>query len=439
MKKLVTLLAAAGMVMAASAPASAVDTKIDLRYRTSFATGQNFAGDNLEDMRHRMRLGLTMAASENLSAHVQFQINHGNQWGNTHKHGMTDGDKWSNDITARELYMDWTVPGTPVKVRMGRHALGLPAEAFGQNSILGGGYGNREGIVLTAPVTDWLGLTALWTRLGVDGTNLDKNDSDDMYAVAANMKFDGISGAVYAAFATMDGGDYDQNGWNGGFTSTEGDAWWIGGTATISMFDPFVLKLSAAYGEFNATNSGEKNSSGYNIQAKASYKTAFGTPVLGAWYFSGNDKKGRGYMPNAGYFNGTNHFYDGFAALTNSPANTNNTGTWAVQAGIEKVSFLAGLTHDLHVTYMEGTNDKDSGSCAKFDANGIASFQNYLTEEDSLVEISLNNVYMIYKNLAARLELAYIISDLDCKDPSTTKKVLDEDDWYASITFDYKF
>ena len=395
MKKLVTLLAAAGMVMAASAPASAVDTKIDLRYRTSFATGQNFAGDNLEDMRHRMRLGLTMAASENLSAHVQFQINHGNQWGNTHKHGMTDGDKWSNDITARELYMDWTVPGTPVKVRMGRHALGLPAEAFGQNSILGGGYGNREGIVLTAPVTDWLGLTALWTRLGVDGTNLDKNDSDDMYAVAANMKFDGISGAVYAAFATMDGGDYDQNGWNGGFTSTEGDAWWIGGTATISMF--------------------------------------------GAWYFSGNDKKGRGYMPNAGYFNGTNHFYDGFAALTNSPANTNNTGTWAVQAGIEKVSFLAGLTHDLHVTYMEGTNDKDSGSCAKFDANGIASFQNYLTEEDSLVEISLNNVYMIYKNLAARLELAYIISDLDCKDPSTTKKVLDEDDWYASITFDYKF
>ena len=58
MKKLVTLLAAAGMVVAASAPANAVDVKVDARYRTSFATGENgFMGGNKEDIRHRMRLG----------------------------------------------------------------------------------------------------------------------------------------------------------------------------------------------------------------------------------------------------------------------------------------------------------------------------------------------------------------------------------------------
>ncbi|WP_446425487.1 outer membrane homotrimeric porin [Mailhella sp.] len=436
MKKIITLLAAAGMVVAASAPANAVDVKVDGRYRFSMSTGQDFTGANSEDFRHRMRLGLTMAASENLSARVLFQVNHGNQIGNTTKHGKTAND--NDDITAREMYLDWTVPGTAIKVRMGRHCLGLPADAFGSNAVLSAGYGAREGIVLTSPVSDWLGLTAIWTRLGTDTkTNLDQNKTDDMYALAANLKFDGISGSVYTAFATMDGGVETNNGWNGGFKTTEGDAWWVGGTATISMFDPFVLKLSAAYGEFNAANAGEKNSSGYNIQAKASYKTAFGTPVLGAWYISGNDENDRGYMPNAGYWSGTRHFYDGFASLTNGYA-TNNFGTWAVQAGIENVSFLEGLTHELLVTYMQGTNEK--GADGKFDyADKNGKYNAYLTEDDSLVEISLNNVYKIYKNLAARLELAYIINDFDDDAKLTDDKRLSEDDWYASITFDYQF
>ena len=150
MKKLVTLLAAAGMVTAAAAPASAVDVKIDYRHRVSFtSTSENFEGTNLEQIKNRVRLGLTMAASENLSAYTQFQFG-GYEWGTTNKHGKADGN--GDKITARMLYLDWTVPGTPVKVRMGRHQFGLPAEAFGTNSILGGGYGNREGIVVTAPV-----------------------------------------------------------------------------------------------------------------------------------------------------------------------------------------------------------------------------------------------------------------------------------------------
>jgi len=427
MKKLATLLLAAGMVVAASAPANAVDVKVDARYRLSFATGQDFEGLNKEDMRHRMRLGLTMAASENLSARVLFQINHGDQFGATTKHGN------EGEISARELYLDWTVPGTAVKVRMGRQGLGLPADAFGNNSVLGAGYGSREGIVLTAPVTDWLGLTGIWTRLGIANnavkTQLNYNDTDDMYAVAANLKFNGVSGAIYGAFATLDDTDTAASSitasWNGGRPTGAGNAYWVGFTSTVSMFDPFVLKLSAAYGEFDGKFK-ENDQDGWNVQAKASYKTAYGTPVLGGWYFSGADKNENGGMPSAGYFNGMNHYYDGFAALNNGPANTNNLGTWAVQAGIEGVSFISGLAHDLHVTYMEGTNHKDHGSVAN----------NILTEEDSLVEISLNNTYKVYKNLTARLELAYIISDIDNENDKNT---LTEDDWFAGLTFDYKF
>ena len=408
------------MVVASTAPANAVDVKVSGEYRHSFSTGSDFSGANLEDMRHRMRLNLALAASENLSAFVQFQLNHAKQYGTSGKHG--DGT-----ITTRQLYLDWVVPTTAIKVRMGRQSLGLPEEAFGSNSILGAGYGNREGIVVTAPVNDWLGLTGIWARLGTDGdTDLDTNNTDDIYAVAANLKFEGVSGAVYAAYATLDDLADGNDQWNAGRPAGAGDAYWLGFTSTFSFFDPFTLKLSAAYGEFNAANKGDENYNGWNVQAKGSYALPFGTAVLGGWYFSGMDEDGKGYMPNAGYFAGTNHLYDGYVSLTN-PSQTNNFGTWAVQAGIEGVSFLENLTHDFHVTYMEGTNEE---------GDYTAGWTGKMGEDDAAVEFTLNNVYKIYKNLAAHLELAYVINDYSDKAEDAG---LTEDDWYASLTFQYKF
>ena len=43
------------------------------------------------------------------------------------------------------------------------------------------------------------------------------------------------------------------------------------------------------------------------------------TSVPGGWYFSGDDKDGKGYIPNAGYFAGTNHLYDGYTSLSFFP------------------------------------------------------------------------------------------------------------------------
>ena len=429
MKKLATLLLAAGMVVASTAPANAVDVKVDARFRTSFALGGQFNDTNYESAIHRLRLGLTMAASENLSAYTQFQFG-GYEWGTTDKHGKaasSNGDK----ITARMLYLDWTVPGTPVKVRMGRHQFGLPEEAFGGNSILGAGYGNREGIVVTAPVADWLGLTAMWARIGSDGGNdTDIANNTDLFALAANLKFEGVSGAVYAAYAAHD--EYvEAPKMCYGMPNVEGDAYWAGFTSSFSFFDPFTLKVSAAYGEFNAADKGDDNENGWNVQVKGSYALPFGTASLGGWYFSGADEDGKGNMPNSGYFAGTYHTFDGFANLNNTLGKTTISGQWAIQAALEDVSFLEGLTHGFQVTYMQGTNDKDAEEPGSF-----ASATPWLSEDDSLVELSMVNTYKIYKNLAAHLELTYIINDFDSKGPNAD---LDEDDWYAGLTFDFKF
>ena len=442
MKKLATLLLAAGMVISASAPASAVDIKVDGQHQFTFdTTSTGFNGTNTELAKQRLRLGLTMAASENLSGYVQFQMLNGEQF------GEAKGTHGSNDTTVRQMYIDWLIPGTAAKVRMGRQLMGLPADAFGCNSVMDAGWGSRDGIVVTSPVNDWLGLTALWSREGyaawTDGTtsvhDLDRNSSTDMYAVVADLKFNGVEASVYGAFATID--DHWKNGDDGKptsiFTGSDGlplyagNAWWIGATTTFSMFDPFTFKLSAAFGEYNADDVNvTEDTHGWNVQAKASYTMAFGTPVLGAWYFSGDDKDDKGTMPSVGgYFTPTRTLHDAAFAMGGGQCWYLPSGNWGVQAGIEGVSFLKDLSHDLLVTYMQGTNDKAN---ATTDAK-------YMTEEDSLVSFDFISTYQIYKNFVACLELSYIISDYDDTLEGREAGKLQEDDWRAALNFQYKF
>ena len=450
MKKLATLLLAAGMVVASTAPANAVDVKVDGRYRFSFMTGETeFEGANKEVVQQRLRLGLTMAASENLSGYFQIQAGK-DKW------GTDESNAGNKNIQTRMVYIDWKVPATSIKVRMGRHQFGLPAEAFGNNSILASGYGCRDGIVVSAPVTDWLGLTGIWARLGSNGLDVDQADNNDMFAVAANVKFDGFSGAVYGAYAALDkfaekavkdchGQPVTDDDGEPTYTSTfpgnsaglpnaEGDLYGFGFTSTFTFFDPFTLKLSAAFTEFNAADKADKDAAGWNVQAKASYALPFGTPVFGAWYFSGADKDGKGVMPGAGYFTATRSYHDEAKGLQGLYGGEGAVaGSWGVQAGIEGVSFLEGLSHDFLVTYMQGTNEvAPSNYYTTYNSKGYWN----LHEDDSLVHIDLVNTYKIYKNLAAHFELGYVFSDFDSK---SWNAGLTEDDWRAELTFEYKF
>ena len=434
MKKLATLLLAAGMVASASAPANAVDVKVDGFYKFAFMTGQTgFDGANDEAALQRMRFGLTMAASENLSAYFQFQIGT-EAWGTTDD---TNGHKNGKNLT-RQLYLDWKVPGTDVQVRMGRQALGLPTDAFGGNGVLCANWGVRDGIVVTSPVTDWLGLSAMWVRTGSDGgTDLDQNKTDDFYSVVADVKFDGVSAAVYGAYATIDGAGAGPSALANNIAGYgEGKAWWAGFTSTFTMFDPFTFKLSAAYGSFESDTTSKDDQDGWNVQAKASYKTAYGTPVLGAFYFSGDDKDDNGIMPSlGGYFTPTLTYHDASNGLVGGVCAFLPAGNWGVQAGIEDVSFLQGLSHNFHITYMEGTN-KDE---APTNSNRLL----YLTEDESLVSFDLLNKYEIYKNLNVYLEASYIVADFDKNssytDDDGNNVKIGKDDWRAELIFVYDF
>jgi len=442
MKKLVTLLAAAGMVVAASAPANAVDVKVSGFHAFTFETQQaGFAGKNYEMAKQRTRLGLNFVASENLSGFLQFQMG-SNQWGDyagADKHGR-------NNVQTRQAYVDWIVPGTSVKVRMGRQQVGLPGEAFGDSSVMSAGWGGRDGIAVSAPVTDWLSLNALWVRAAVEqddgeviSTDLDEGHNSDVFGLAAPMKFNGFAVTPWVAYAALDAACEGENGQGSVGIKADADAYWAGVTATMSYFDPFTLKASFTYGKAEHTGAGSEeleDKDGWNAQIKATYKTAFGTPAIGAWYASGDDDDatyaGEGNQAHIkGRFMPTTTFHNNAWGLGGGIGREAMGGTWGVFAGIEGVSFIADLEHYAGVAYIEGTNDKKNATKAGFTVS-----PDYMTTEDSIVEFDFGTTYNIYKNFVANLELSYIINDFEEK---YVGPKMDEDDWRIGLTFQYNF
>ena len=446
MKKIVTLLAAAGMVAASTAPAQAADVKLDGFYRYSFqSTSTGFNGDNLQRNMQRMRLGLTITASENLSGYTQFQIGT-TEFGTSPKHGK-------NDVQSRQYYIDWTVPGTAAKVRMGRQALGLPADAFGGNNFLGAAWGPRDGIVVTAPVADAFSVTALWTRAADDGESNGIKDSNlDVFGLAANVKLNGFSVAPWVAYAAMGEGLEEANGYNnsgiaGVNDKYASDTYAFGATATLTAFDPFKLVVSASYATRDYDSETAKDRKGWSAEAKASYKLSFGTPILAGWYTSGddaNDEARNGWLPGINsYSSPTGTFFDGSTSLDAGVDRYTTLGTWGVQLGIEGVSFLSGLSHDVTATWIQGTNNTDNAAvkAAQVGKKGLKAYE-YMTTSDSVVELALTTNYKIYKNLTACLELAYLISDFDENvwgKNADGSAAYGEDDWRAGLTFTYKF
>ena len=438
MKKLATLLLAAGMVVAASAPASAVDVKMDGEYIFTFITGQRIdSASNFDGAGQRFRLGMTFTASEDLSGYVQLQAGIDAEDDTIYDWGTSNNAK--TKLGVRQAYIDWMIPSTTIKVRMGKQLVGLPEDAFGKNAIMHPGVNSRDGVVLSSPVTDWLDLTAFWVRAGYE--SLSSNDTSlspkaDVFALSGALKFDGLTVNPYVMYGAMDHGTEFHDDQLSPHNAS-GDAYWFGVTSTLSYFDPFTLKLSGAYGLANLDSEyGDNDRSGWYVQTKASYKTAWGTPVLGAWYASGDEREDQyakqGWIPTVGgRFHPTFAYCDNAYGLYTTTLRNNIAGTWGVQAGIEDVSFLEDLTHAFTVTLFKGTN---SDGAKALNQNPI----DYMTYSDAAVEFNLDNTYMIYKNLAANLQLAYIINDFDKDDHAGIKKV-DEDAWSAALSFAYKF
>ena len=505
MKKILTLMLAAGMLLGAASGAKAIDFKASGEWLVGFGLGdgslikdvdnKKYHNDDTFNAGQRVRLQLDAVASESLSGTVFFEI--GDQmWGQSESGGALGADSTSV-VKLKNAYIDWMVPNTDLKLRMGLQAVALPNVAGG-SAIMDG---DAAAVVASYQFNDNVGLTALWMRplndnyagrVYGDREDYQKNylDNMDLFALMLPLKFDGVELTPWAMYGmqgkntrfnegevetadgalsvTLPGYLPGMNGLALGKTGKAyGSMFWAGLPVAITAFDPLNIEFDINYGYVEAMGRydvlkrgtdlvrGNSKREGWLVKALVEYKMDWGTPGIFGWYASGDDgnvKNGSERLPSiAGAGNFTSFMGDGNLAWGTGynfyDNNLTYAGTWGVGLQIADVSFVEDLKHTFRVAYWGGTNSpsmvKYMGSGVAWDETTGAQDGPYLTTNDGLLEFNLVNSWQIYENLEANLELGYIINmmDKDTWDKSyvSERNWSKQDAWKAQLIFAYTF
>ena len=506
MKKILTLMLAAGMLLGAASGAKAIDFKASGEWLVGFGLGDGSLIKDVDNKKYRhhdtfnagqrVRLQLDAVASESLSGTVFFEI--GDQmWGTAESGGALGAD--GKEVKVKNAYIDWMVPNTDLKLRMGLQAVAMPNVAGG-SAIMDG---DAAALVASYQFNDNVGLTALWMRPLNDnytGTNADNEpygngynnylDNMDLFALMLPLKFDGVELTPWAMYGmqgkntrfneggvgTADGAlDVTLPGYLPGMnefalgktSKAYGSMFWAGLPVAITAFDPLNIEFDINYGYVEAMGRydvlkrgtdlvrGNSKREGWLVKALVEYKMDWGTPGIFGWYASGDDgnvKNGSERLPSiAGAGNFTSFMGDGNLAWGTGynfyDNNLTYAGTWGVGLQIADVSFVEDLKHTFRVAYWGGTNSpsmvKYMGSGVAWDDTTAAQDGPYLTTNDGLLEFNLVNSWQIYENLEANLELGYIVNmmDKDTWDKSyiTDRNWSKQDAWKAQLIFAYSF
>ena len=513
MKKVLTLLLTAGMLLGAATGASAIDFKAKGQWLMGFGVGdnnlishtRNLAGKtkvNNNDTfgaRQRIRLQLDAVASEALSGTVQFQI--GNQkWGNAETGGALGADS-PNQIGVRQAYIDWMVPQTDLKVRMGLHEVILPNKAGG-TAVMDAPV---AGVVASYQFNENLGLTALWMRPFNDNYSQETKNSDgtphiwgadpdnyldnmDLFGLMVPVTLDGFEITPWAMFGmkgknTTKFADYSKgfadgnpyytlspypglNGYPGSLGDTSkayGSMFWAGLPFAITAWDPLNIEVDINYGYVEAMGRydayknhntvykrGSTERQGWLAKALVEYKMDWGVPGIFGWYGSGDDgnvKNGSERMPSiVPMGNFTSFMGDGNYGWMWVDNSLEYSGTWGLGLQVRDMSFLEDLKHTFRVAYWGGTN---STSMAKYMNNAYSwnegwgsNASPYLTTNDGLLELNLVNSYQMYENFDVNLELGYIANFMDndtWKKANNSSSFQKQDAWKAQLIFAYSF
>ena len=510
MKRICTLILAAGLVFGAATGASAIDFKAKGAWLMGFGVGNesltsktslngNKTKSDTSDTfaaQQRVRLQLDAVASEALSGTVYFEM--GTQkWGQATNNGTAQGGALGADgqiVKVKNAYLDWAIPQTDAKVRMGIQAMLLPNVAGG-SAIMDT---DVAAVVTSYKFNDNVSLSAFWARPFNDNfngtdvrynrTTTDQNylDNMDLFGVMLPLTFDGVNltpwvmyGAAGKNTFTSGGNAYNLGSADGnpaqtllpypaamntaalgGTSKAYGNMFWAGLPLAVTMFDPFNIELDINYGyaegmgRYNAQKGqngpvvrGSTERKGWLAKALVEYKMDWATPGLFGWYASGDDssvKNGSERMPSI-MPNGslTSYMGDGNMGWMRQDYGTDYAGTWGIGAQLKDMSFLQDLKHTFRLAYWGGTN---STSMVKYMPNAYSwnnqAYVPYMTTKDGLVEFNLVNSYKIYENLEMNLELDYLVN---CMDNSTWKKAQNpssfqkQDMYSAKVVFAYTF
>lgn len=353
--------------------ADAIDFKLRGRFDMGFglaepyltshfrnANGQKLKTSNLDRfaVRNRWFLWLDAVASESLSGTVQLHIGP-QDWGKASQ-GAALGADGTNAIRLRQAYLDWALPDTSLRTRMGIQIFSLPSAAT-TSSVF---FNSRAAAVNSHfDINEHIGLTALWFRPvndnynPADTENLNGDpanylDNMDLFMLSMPYKYEGVEITPWVMYGIQgrnagnfpayynnqlrDGspvvtltpyldraehgtGIYAKQGLNafnfGGTSKTYGSMVWAGLPMKFTMFEPWNFEVDFTYGYVEPMGRYDvmkRNDPGDVVRASTQrqgwlakglveYKMDWAIPGIFGWYASGDDgnvKNGSERLPS---------------------------------------------------------------------------------------------------------------------------------------------
>ena len=478
MKRIVTLLLAAGLVLGAAAGSQAADIKAKGNWTFSWQLGDNNLFEKNGDKftaKQRLRTQIDVIASESLKGVLFLEMGDQN-WGSS-----KDGASLGTDgkiVKVRYSYVDWVIPQTDAKVRMGLQNFSLPG-FISNNPILGGGSADGAGITISGQFTENVGASLFWLRAendnrtggyGIDETN-PYSDAMDFIGLTVPLTFDGVKVTPWAMVGMIgrDSLDTDKDAISqkGGLIPIQADispdalkdrhntAWWVGVASELTYFDPFRIAVDAAYGSVDMgsykTLDGrtirdfDVKRAGWFASILGEYKMDYFTPGILFWYASGDDSNaynGSERMPSIeGSWTASSYgFDDNFGRDACDMIGLTNDGKMGVYLQAKDISFMEDLTHIFRVGFIKGTNNTEMARWGITSPTGTSGRELYLTTADKAWEVNFDTQYKIYKDLTLAVEVGYINLDLD--ENVWGKGVVDsyrENNVRGAVTLQYTF
>ena len=427
--------------------------------RQAFTGGNGMTGykkgneDNFE-ARQRLRLQLDAVASENLSGSVIFEM--GDQiWGQSATGGALGAD--GTVVEVKNAWLDWMVPDTDIKVRMGLQGFFLPSMTTG-SQVWGD---DAAGITASWQINENVALTALWARLyndnfqgyGDDGLRKNYMDNVDVAALLLPLTFDGFRLTPWAMYAGIGPNSLNAdhaNDWKnvgvsgiqylagmlpaGGASHNSrmdlyGNAFWAGLTGELTLPDPWRVAWDLNYGSVSYDDT-SANRAGWLASLLVEYDLGWTKPGIYGWYASGDDDdRGNGsermpYLSVANVHNAWSHYaFNGNEYISREGAVGNGmTGTWGVGLQLRDVNVIEDLYQTFRVNLIGSTNDP--GMAKWLSSQGLAANSGalsgavgmdglYLTRQDYALEWGLTSTTKVTENFTVALDVAYVALWLD--------------------------
>lgn len=253
-----------------------------------------------------MRVQLDAVASEALSGTVQFEIGKF-RWGQASTGGSMGADGVM--VKVKHAYIDWMLPETDLKVRMGIQPVKLPSFTT-DTQVLGA---DVAGVVLSYKVNEHLNPTLFWIRPYNDnytGTGDDPRvsyqDNMDLFSLSVPLTFEGVKITPWAMLGMMGENTirvknnyfsgpvpiyYTRNltalsmGMKNESLTGYGTLFWGGLTGEITRWDPFRIAWDFNYGSVRYDDESASRS-GWLASLLLEYKFDWGIPGLCGWYSS---------------------------------------------------------------------------------------------------------------------------------------------------------